>query len=1272
MTNPLNYDTTHTVTRPTRRILFHLIFILLASCAFGQKPFIDKSEIPWTQDSVQSQISYTVYLVGDAGEPIVDEKTSCMSLLKNHLSIAAKNSSVIFLGDNIYPDGMVEKSSPNRANAEKSIEGQLNTLDSFKGSVFFIPGNHDWSRWSRDGWEGVKREEDYIEAKLNRGNVFNPDNGCPGPVEIHLNDSVVLIIIDSQWWLHEYDKPHGEEDSCSISNELDFIDELTSVIENNQDKKIIVTGHHPIFSNGNHGGYFSAKDHLFPLTSFFPNLYIPLPVLGSIHPFYRKRIGHIQDINNPRYQLLKEKLLGAFELHDNLIYAAGHEHNLQYFEHNKQHYIVSGSGSKTKYVAKKKGASFTYAEQGFSKVLYLTNGEVWIEFWTVSDTNPRGELSFRKKIQNADPIDVVLETAKTDYSDSVILYKAAEQFRASKLKEFFFGEVYRASWTAPVPVNVFDMSTEKGGLTATRLGGGMQTKSLRLEDADGKEYVLRSIQKDPTRKFLPADMQQTVVGDIMRDQIAMSHPYGAFTIAPLAEAAGVNYKHSKLVYVPDDPSLGKFRSVYGNTLALFEERASDKLRDDDNFGNVKKALNTPSMVADLHKSNRNVVDEYEMLRARLFDMLIGDFDRHDDQWRWALHQCKKHSHDDCYHTKDPLTKKGNVYVPIPRDRDQVYAKVDGLITSIAAMPFSPGQLLTNFDHKVTDFEGLNLNGRQLDVSFLTRLTEKDWIEMAHEIQLSVTDEVIENAIRQLPDTIFNLNGIELISKLKSRRNDLPNYAARHYKTIAKHIEVVGSNESETFEIIRKPNGNVDVKVYRRTKKHNKHSLFYHREFKYNETKEINLYGLGSKDRFEISGNTKKSILIRIISGKGQDKIIDQSTVRGSKKLTRVYDKVNGVQIKGSSETKNFTSNDKYLNTYNRDRFKPNKTIPLIKIGYNIDDGLFLGGGIAVKRHGWRKAPFANIHELYGVIAVRTGSFSLSHNSTFYQVAKKWNFNIRTELLAPNAVTNFYGLGNETKDIVGDIRFNRVRYNHGISHLTLEKKTGKSSLFSIGPKYEFIQTQQSTGRFISSALSGLTEDDFDENHLVGIESSFKVNTTNHKVQPSNGIKWNVNGNAMYNASDATYLSTIKSDISFYVPIQTVFSPILALRFGGSSILGDFLFNQANTLGAQSKILGSGNLRGYRRDRFAGRSSAYQNTDLRLKLTSFTSYLFPGDIGIHGFVDNGRVWMDGEDSDTWHTSYGGGLWVSPFHTLLIITTFEKSIENNIISFHMNFLF
>ena len=114
----------------SKLMLAHLI-LLFTSNAFAQKPFIAKSESNWAQDSITSNISYTIYLVGDAGEPIIDEKTSCMALLKNHLTSANQNSSVIFLGDNIYPNGMVEENSPERHNAEMSIDNQLKTLTNY-------------------------------------------------------------------------------------------------------------------------------------------------------------------------------------------------------------------------------------------------------------------------------------------------------------------------------------------------------------------------------------------------------------------------------------------------------------------------------------------------------------------------------------------------------------------------------------------------------------------------------------------------------------------------------------------------------------------------------------------------------------------------------------------------------------------------------------------------------------------------------------------------------------------------------------------------------------------------------------------------------------------------------------------------------------------------------------------------------------------------------------------------------------------------------------
>jgi predicted phosphodiesterase len=380
-----------------------LILVILALLIYvditGQKPYYSPDNLPW-KDSIAelNDIRYTVYLIGDGGE-LDTVRQNGISVLKHHLKNENNNSSVIFLGDNAYPRGLPAEDHKDRKRGELALLEQLKIVENFTGKTFFIPGNHDWDYWSEGGWESIKRQETFIEEKLNRGNTFLPDLGCPGPVEVELSENILLVVIDTQWWLHKYEKPYGIKENCDIENDNDLFEQLRQIAKNNPTKQIILAGHHPIFSNGNHGGRFTIKDHIFPLTAAGPCLYIPLPVLGSLYPGYRKTISSVQDISHPRYQLLKNNLLEAFKEHDKFIYAAGHEHNLQYFNVRNQHFIVSGSGSKTKHVAKKHNAGFSYEAQGFAKVIYLKSGETWIEFWTLSDEDQeRGTLVFRTKL----------------------------------------------------------------------------------------------------------------------------------------------------------------------------------------------------------------------------------------------------------------------------------------------------------------------------------------------------------------------------------------------------------------------------------------------------------------------------------------------------------------------------------------------------------------------------------------------------------------------------------------------------------------------------------------------------------------------------------------------------------------------------------------------------------------------------------------------------------------------------------------------------------
>lgn len=101
--------------------------------------------------------------------------------------------------------------------------------------------------------------------------------------------------------------------------------------------------------------------------------------------------------------------------------------------------------------------------------------------------------------------------------------------QVSKLHRFWLGDSYRELYNTPVKMRVMHLQKELGGLTVVKLGGGMQTQSLRLRDSTGREWVLRSINKFPERS-LPEHLRNTIAKDIVQDQISIAHPFGALTV----------------------------------------------------------------------------------------------------------------------------------------------------------------------------------------------------------------------------------------------------------------------------------------------------------------------------------------------------------------------------------------------------------------------------------------------------------------------------------------------------------------------------------------------------------------------------------------------------------------------------------------------------------------------------------------------------------------------------------------------------------------------
>ncbi|MFK7845906.1 MAG: BamA/TamA family outer membrane protein [Rhodothermales bacterium] len=1241
---------------------WYVLLLFIASCT-ATKPYVADEFRDWetTQIPPDSELTYKVFLIGDAGGSPENDSSPGLKLLSEKLKGVGKDAAVIFLGDNLYCCGLPDSASENRAFSEGRLRAQMDVVKPFEGRVVFVPGNHDWNNAKDGGLAALARAEAYIESYLDRGNVMRPDNGFPGPDEIKLTDRVKLIVLDTEWWLTRFERGAGEYDDFDIEEEGDFLIALDEVIKNNNKDDLLIVGHHPIYSNGRHAGRFPPKSHLFPLTEKYKNAYIPLPVIGTLAQLYLRYVGSRQDLANRHYRSLTSALLRVFDGHESIIYASGHEHSLQYFSGAKQNFIVSGSGSKSTYAAPGGKADFTYAAQGFSTLNYYHDGSVWMTMWAVdedhgegSGENSAGKMVFRTQIKGParEEVDPEIPTddllVYPDYTDSSYVTAANPGYQNGPVYEFFLGKHNRDVWALPVKVPYLDMGREAGGLTPVKRGGGMQTFSLRLKGTDGFEYVLRSIDKDPSVS-VPLALRKTVVTGIVQDQIASIHPYGAFIIPKLADAIGVYHTTPKLVYVPDDPRLGVYRETFANQLMMFEIRPDGDMSASADFGYAEDIISPHKFYTEITEDNDHRPDYPAFVKARLFDMLLSDWDRHQLQWRWAAFE--------------PEDNVGKIYRPIPRDRDWAFNQFNGLMPTIARLTFD--KKFQDFDADYGKIEGLTLNGLSQDRRLLPSVSRETWLEMAAEIQAQLTDEVIEQAVLDWPDAVIDFHGQEVVEKLKARRDILHEAATSYYELIAKYVELVGSNKHERFMVSSPAKGELEVIVYKTSQEGEVSKELFRRVFYENETSEVRLFGLDGNDHFEISENASAGIKLRVVGGAGEDTFINHSSRRKGLKRTVYYDSNYQNHITDGTNSKVVLSDDPAVNVYDQKGFLHDDISPQVFFGSNKDDGLFIGGGVKLTKHGFRKTPYGREQRIVGNIAARTQAFNVEYSGRFVEAFGRMNVLLNANYRTPNNIHNFFGLGNETENTEAQAEFYQAQLSTGLIAPSVELAYEPGASITFGTHLRYTDVKNESDRFVGQ--QGISEESFEDQYFWGFQGGITLDLSGHPANPKQGFIWKNDVEVNFGVwnSDDIY-SSLKSSLAFYLSPSLSPQVTFAMRAGVAHNRGDFPFYAANTVGGVETV------RGWRNDRFAGRTSFYTNAEVRAKLFNFNSYVAVGDLGVLGFIDNGRVWTeaDTQAGKVWHQGYGGGLWVSLFDSFVINSTIGFSEEENVFNLKIGF--
>lgn len=1185
-------------------------------------------------DTIQARI----ILIGDAGE-LTNGKHPVIDAVRRLIPID-KKTTVLYLGDNLYKTGLPDDQYSYYQAAKAVLDTQLSIADNTEAKVYMIPGNHDWLNGGRGGWEAVIREQQYVD-QLGKKNVkYYPENACPGPVEVEINDDVTLVIFDSQWWIHPYDKPEIESD-CPYKTKDEVLIQLGEILAKNAKKLILLAGHHTFKSSGVHGGYFTIKQHIFPLTDIFPKLYIPLPVIGSIYPIARSVFGTPQDLKHPEYQAMIKDFEDVAKNHPNLIFLGGHEHSLQLIKDSNYNYIVSGGAVKHNRVSKNKKTPFATTHNGFAVLEVSTNKNVRVNFYLVDSAN----AVFSEVIQNFSKLPASLladsSTRKVEdqaiikYKDTITISASDKYGDAGWTTRKMVGDNYRYEWSTPVNMKVFNLKTEKGGLKIVSLGGGKQTKSLTLVDAKGKEWKLRTIDKNPVNA-IPEAFRYTFAADLVQDFISASHPYGAMTVKPMTNALDIINATPELFFVPDDPAFGFYRPLFANTVCFLEEKEPSRYGED-----TKSTFKTFDK---LIEENDHRADQPAVLRARMFDILLGDFDRHFDQWKWG--------------TSD--TGRGKLHYPIPKDRDQAYFRSNGAILGLAsekALPFLKG-----FRRNYRKVKWLNWPARDFDRLFLNDLDAEEWKKEIADMKEKLTDSVIYDGLRHLPPEIYKRDSVLLGEKLMARRDKWEEAGMVYYKYLSKKVNVVGSNKKEYFKVSSDEQG-LHVRVYARENNNDTSFIMYDRIFDPRITKEIRLYGLNDDDKFDIDSTVNSRIRLRLIGGKGNDTF----TVKG--RITNfLYDmNVEGNFIEARRRTRNMFSDEPQINYYNILGFQYNiNRFPRMNFGFNQEDGFFIGPGFLRRTYGFRNMPYATEHRLSTLYAINRGAYQVKYRGEINHIFRNNDLLLSADFVNPT-LDNFFGLGNTTK-IDPDLgrQFYRARYKYIEATAYIRKRFYERIHVMLGPTvyHYWMSGRDNEGKILGNpAILGLDSAQvYSKKTYVGGKLAINFDNLNNELFPTRGVQWNTEFTSLAGISKkANALNKVFSSMSVYASISQSANLVMVARFGGGKIFSkNYEYFQALTLGANNF------LRGFRKTRFYGSSLLYNSIEARIKIMEVKSYLFPGTLGLVLFNDVGRVWVRGESSRKWHDAYGGGIYFTPFKLILLSATIAFSEEERLFNF------
>jgi len=684
---------------------------------------------------------------------------------------------------------------------------------------------------------------------------------------------------------------------------------------------------------------------------------------------------------------------------------------------------------------------------------------------------------------------------------------------------------------------------------------------------------------------------------------------------------------------------------------MIEEHAGDNHGDLASFGYSNELKSTDALLENLRDDEKYAVDKVAYIRARLFDMIIGDWDRHVDQWRWA-----------------EFKENGKtLYRPVPRDRDQAFSIMgDGALMGIASRTIPSLRLMEGFNEEIRSVKGFNSSPKTyvLDLAILGETTEEQWMEQARYLQENLTAESINEAFQAFPKEVQDETVTEMKRVLASRLSQIDKSAMEYYHIINKYAVVVGTDKDDWFEITRLNKHQTEVKAFRNIKGA-KNKQFFGKVFNTDKMKEIWIYGLDDDDIFEVRNPSNyKGIKVRLVGGQNND-IYDVPHGRG----IAIYDhKSKKNTLKNIRNAKVKLTDDYNTNTYRPLNIRTSGNQILPTIGFNPDDGVKIGFLDTYTFNGFRQHPFTQQHKLSGAYYFATSGLELEYAGEFAKIFESWNLELKSRFTTPNFAVNFFGFGNNSENLDDDLSmdYNRVRIQSIEFSPSLIWRAHLGAKFRTGVSYERIEVEETSDRFINTFYQQNGEET--KINFVGVHGEYSYENRDNVGFPTIGMSTALQLGFKDNVDKAGgNFGYVIPSIAFDYRLIPSGRLVLAAKWKGHFNIGNgYEFYQGASIG------GLDGLRGFRNQRFVGKTAYYQNTDLRFSLKKMRTSILPSSLGMFVGYDYGRVWTVNDNSNRWHTSYGGGFFLNGSDIVSVNLAVFNSVDGPRVTFGLGFGF